>query len=100
MRIDDDGIIPEVREQALRFGPRAAEAVREGWLVDSIQRSETEFDDLIDELQVQNRADRDLERQYVEKRRRGGMFTLKLTPDDALLTDRYVNKHGVKSSKE
>jgi len=31
LRIDDLGIVPEIREQAMLMGARAAEAVREGW---------------------------------------------------------------------
>jgi hypothetical protein len=30
LRIDDLGIVPEIREQAMLMGARAAEAVREG----------------------------------------------------------------------
>jgi hypothetical protein len=67
LRIDDTGILPEIREQTFRFGPRAAEAVREGWLVDSIQRTDGEWDALLLELQVQNRIERDADRQTAER---------------------------------
>jgi hypothetical protein len=40
LRIDDLGIVPEIREQAMLMGARAAEAVREGWCPDSIPYAE------------------------------------------------------------
>jgi len=39
-----------VREQSTRFNPRASEAVRLGWLPDSFERSDDEFERLVEML--------------------------------------------------
>ena len=48
----------EIREQAMLMGARAAEAVREGWLPDSIQRSDEDLTALILELRRSNQDER------------------------------------------
>ena len=48
--------MPEIREQAMLMGARAAEAVREGWLPDSIQRSDEDLTALILELRRTNQV--------------------------------------------
>ena len=50
--------MPEMREQAMLMGARAAEAVREGWLPDSIQRSDEDLTALILELRRTNQEER------------------------------------------
>jgi hypothetical protein len=52
------GIVPEIREQAMLMGARAAEAVREGWLPDSIHRGEESLTELILELRRRNQQQR------------------------------------------
>ena len=48
--------MPEIREQAMLMGARAAEAVREGWLPDSIQRSDEDLTALILDLRRTNQV--------------------------------------------
>jgi hypothetical protein len=52
------GIVPEIREQAMLMGARAAEAVREGWLPDSIHRGEESLTELILDLRRRNQQQR------------------------------------------
>ena len=50
LQIDDEGVLPAVRHTAACYGARAAEAVRHGFLLDSIERSDHEYDKIIKEL--------------------------------------------------
>jgi len=54
LRLDEEGIQLDTREAAYLLGPRAAEAIFEGWLPDSIKRSEKEWDALISVYRSKN----------------------------------------------